>query len=261
MSRVFEQEFVGAVNEFVRTTPLNAVPANSALNTGLDGERLIDDCIFTFGDASDPMFEELKQQQAVGPLFRAPKEWLPDAVRVISFFAPFSETVKASNRAIDGFPSGAWLHGRIDGQKVVFETCRFIVDWLEQRGFKAIVPSLDPRFKAVDVRVRLGHVLAFSRHHHREGHFGACGNHRHHCSFHGDAAPVHGHLRLLQQMRRVCEALPRERDQHRGRQAADSLLGVSRADEALMRRAVFRLREMPGRRSVREPHPRARLGD
>lgn len=160
MSRVFEQEFVSAVNDFVRTTPLNAVPANSALNTGLDGERLIDECIFTFGDASDPMFEELKQPQAVGPLFRAPKEWLPDAVRVISFFAPFSETVKASNRAIDGFPSGAWLHGRIDGQKVVFETCRFIVDWLEQRGFKAIVPSLDPRFKAVDdIRDEAGEII------------------------------------------------------------------------------------------------------
>lgn len=160
MSKLFEEDFTNAVNEFVRTTPLNAVPANSVLNTGLDGERLIDDVIFAFGDASDPMFDQLRQPQAVGPLFMPPKEWMPDAVRVISFFAPFSETVRASNRQIDGFPSGAWLHGRIDGQKAIFEICRFIVDWLEQQGYSAVVPSLDPRFKAVDdIRDEDGQII------------------------------------------------------------------------------------------------------
>ncbi|MBE6463721.1 MAG: epoxyqueuosine reductase [Eggerthellaceae bacterium] len=157
---VFTEELMDAVNEFVRTSPLNAVPVDSVLRTGLDGARLIDDCVFAFGDASDPLFEVQKQPQAVGPQFMVPTEWLPEALSVISFFAPFSETVKASNRKIDGFPSGAWLHGRIDGQRVVFETCTFIVDWLEQRGFKAVVPSLDPRFKAIDdIRDEEGQII------------------------------------------------------------------------------------------------------
>lgn len=158
--QLFNEELIDAVNGFISASPLNAVPADSVLQTGLDGARLIDDAVFAFGDASDPLFEGLKQPQAVGPMFMAPAEWLPEARTVISFFAPFSEIVKASNRNIDGFPSGAWLHGRIDGQRVVFEACKFIVDWLGQRGFKAVVPSLDSRFKAVDdIRDENGEII------------------------------------------------------------------------------------------------------
>ena len=38
-----------------------------------------------YGDANDPMFEELKKKEAVGEQFLLPDAWLPDAKSVISF--------------------------------------------------------------------------------------------------------------------------------------------------------------------------------
>ena len=48
--------------------------------------------------ASDPLWEKMKEPQVIGPDHLTPKEWLPGAKSVISYFLPFTEHIRNSNR-------------------------------------------------------------------------------------------------------------------------------------------------------------------
>ena len=97
--------------------------------------------------AQDPLYQQLQEPQAVGPQHMLPEQWLAGAQSVISFFLPFSQAVKRSNsdRAI---PSKEWLYGRVEGQKVVDDVCRFFIKQLEAEGWQAVAPSIDGRFRS-----------------------------------------------------------------------------------------------------------------
>ena len=66
-----------------------------------------------------PKWEEMKRPEAVGHLFRTPKEWLPEAVSVVSYFAPFSDFrvrgKRQQTRCGDDVGNG-WLYARVEGQ-------------------------------------------------------------------------------------------------------------------------------------------------
>ena len=88
---------------------------------------LFDTPLTGFAAADDALFKRFTQPEIIGENYLTPAEWLPSAKTVISFFLPFSEKVRSSNRADK---EGAGIHhtvyGRIaapDGRKRDRELC------------------------------------------------------------------------------------------------------------------------------------------
>ena len=132
------------MTEFTQTSPLNKVPELSDL-------QIFDAPLLGVADVSDPLFGRLKQPDAVGPHHLLPQEWLPGSLRVLSYFLPFTLAVRQSNRQA-GLPSTEWLYGRIEGQVFNNALARATAEWLNQAGFRALVPALDPRFAVTERR-------------------------------------------------------------------------------------------------------------
>lgn len=138
-----------SAGEWVRASAVNRVQAEDAMRGDLVGLQLFDEPVFAVGDAANPLFERLKEPQVVHPEAMLPKDWLPGARRVISYFLPFTQAVKASNSLDFRFPSDEWLHGRIEGQMFLDFLGGQISRQLIDRGFSAVVPSSDARFRYI----------------------------------------------------------------------------------------------------------------
>jgi len=134
--------------EHVATDVRNAIWPEEALLPELAGVRLYEEPIFGVAAATDPYFAECRRPEVVGPEFRMPEEWLEGAQSVISFFLPFTEAVRASNRC-DGDTSPAWLHGRIEGQKYLEKLSLAIAEELRAAGYRAVVPILEEGFRQI----------------------------------------------------------------------------------------------------------------
>ena len=127
----------------------NYVSEQMALDPSDVGKRLYDSPIIKIGSAADPLWEQLKAPQAVGPLFRTPQEWLPGAKSVVSYFAPFSDFVVDGNRA-DGVEVGnGWLYARVEGQAFLTEMNHFLEQWFVSQGVKALSPYASEEFRYV----------------------------------------------------------------------------------------------------------------
>ena len=70
----------------------------------LDMMQIYDQPLISIAKASDPLWKELKKPEIIGPHHLTPIEWLPQAKSVISYFLPFSEQVRTSNK-YEGPPS------------------------------------------------------------------------------------------------------------------------------------------------------------
>ena len=141
--------WIGGILEFFDSCPDNIVSAEDALRPELRGLRMYDRPIFGVAAARDAVFRRFLDAEVVGPGFLLPEQWLPGAERVLSFFLPLSQAVRASNRQEQGGPSDAWLHARIEGQLLVNRLAEHIAGTLERAGYAAVVPSGDPRFAMI----------------------------------------------------------------------------------------------------------------
>ena len=117
----------------------------------LDMMQIWDQPLVGVADASDPMWEKLKEPQIVGPDHLTPKEWLPGAESVISYFLPFTKHIRSSNK-FKGKPSTEWLYGRYEGEMFNNALRLKIVDLIEAHGGNALAPALDERFMITDHR-------------------------------------------------------------------------------------------------------------
>jgi epoxyqueuosine reductase QueG len=126
----------------------NYISKEIALRPELAGLKIFDDPLLGFASADDPLFSELKKSGIIGPHFMSPHEWLPNAKSVISLFLPFSAEIRESNKKNMDWPSDEWLHGRIEGQALQNEICRFIISLVEKEGFTALAPMLDSRWSS-----------------------------------------------------------------------------------------------------------------
>ncbi len=133
---------------YVSGCAYNYVSEEDALAPELAGLRIYDPPLLGCASADDALFTELQRPGAVGPQFMPPERWLPGARSVISFFLPFSGEIRRSNRS-GASASSQWLHGRIEGQRMVMQLAAYIAGELESAGFPSVVPCSDPRFKSV----------------------------------------------------------------------------------------------------------------
>lgn len=113
---------------------------------GVGSIVLFDEPLIGFADAEDALFESYRQPEIIETNFMSPKEWLPAAGTVVSFFLPFTEAVRRSNRADRTDPSPEWLYGRIEGQAFISRFTAGLKKMLKERRTECCVPSLDDRF-------------------------------------------------------------------------------------------------------------------
>lgn len=133
-----------ALAQFLQESPLNIVPE-------LGSMRIYDTPLVGVADAGDILFGRLKEEQAVGQQHLSPREWLPSAQSVISWFLPFSQKVRTANRQ-GALPAAEWLYGRIEGEMMNNALRKFLVEWLQQAGYQAVAPALDSRMAVVNRR-------------------------------------------------------------------------------------------------------------
>ena len=110
-----------------------------------NSDRIYDEPLVGVASANDPYFDEFKKPEIIGDIFKSPGEWLDDAASVVSFFLPFSEAIRRSNRS-NGIPSIEWLHGRFKGETLNNDAKRYVASLIENEGHRALVPTLDARF-------------------------------------------------------------------------------------------------------------------
>lgn len=144
-----KEELEQKVAIFVNESPMNYVSEQEALSPDCVGLKMYEPPVWGYGSAADELFRAFQKKEAVGPQFLLPEQWMEDARSVISFFLPFTEQVKKSNRKSKEEPSKEWLHARIEGQKFVLEVSRYIKLLLEEEGMLCVIPAEDSRFHSV----------------------------------------------------------------------------------------------------------------
>lgn len=140
------QDIIKLAEDFTKSSEYNRIGKDIAIGQEVAGMQIYDSPIFAFGAADDSFFQDLKNPDIVGDHIMLPKDWLPEAKTVITFFLPFTESVRESNRKCPTWPSAGWLHGRIEGQTFIGKLCLYLQTGLQNAGYKTLVPSMDKRF-------------------------------------------------------------------------------------------------------------------
>ena len=135
--------------DLVLNDPENRLAKDVALSPELAGMPFFGAPLVCVGDAHDPLFAAQRQPEAVGPWFRLPTEWLPEAKTVISVFFPYTDDVKSRENAREEAPSPAWLHARIEGNTFMFKVMDGLKDYLTAQGYKAVIPTREKEFMSV----------------------------------------------------------------------------------------------------------------
>lgn len=133
---------------FLGSAPENHVSAEDAIRPELAGMQIYDAPLLASAAADDPLFLKLREPQVIGEGVFLPTDWLPEAQSVLSFFLPFTEPVKRSNRGGDT-ASDEWLHARIEGQLMLNVLGEYLCGLLRDAGYAAAFPTTDPRFSTL----------------------------------------------------------------------------------------------------------------
>ena len=145
-----KEDIIKLAENFINNNPSNHISKEAAIHPSCAGMQIYDAPIFAFGCADDALYTTYKSADIIGSHFLSPTQWLPSAKTVISFFLPYTGTIKAANAADNRWPANEWLHGRYQGQQLLVLLMEYLVDALSQAGFSALAPGLDQRFKTGD---------------------------------------------------------------------------------------------------------------
>ncbi|MEA4926911.1 MAG: 4Fe-4S binding protein [Syntrophomonadaceae bacterium] len=141
-----KQGLIKTAAEFVYNSEDNYISRQNAISEELVGLKIYERPIFAFGSPDDEYFKLFKDPSVIGEHFLLPREWLPEVKTVVSFFLPFSQAIRKSNRKEKAWPSAEWLHGRIEGHALLNKLSVYLQQELVKAGYKSRVPSLDARF-------------------------------------------------------------------------------------------------------------------
>lgn len=150
---------IDKIADFVTTSRDNVISGEDAIDPRLAGMKIYDAPLVGFASAGDALFvTEFKREGVIHPEYLAPREWLPGAKTVISFFLPFTEEVRRSNRNRGDLPyepglpqicSAEWLHGRIEGQSCINKVTDQIQFLLENEGFETVCPTTSGKLRMI----------------------------------------------------------------------------------------------------------------
>ena len=142
-----KEDITKAAVYYAQNSEENFVAKEIAISEKVIGMKIFEPPVFAFGSPDDGLFAAFREASVIGENFMPPKEWMPEAKTVISFFLPFTEEVKEGNKRGGQWPSEEWLHGRIEGQAFLNKLCTYLKKELKEAGYESVVPSLDERFK------------------------------------------------------------------------------------------------------------------
>ena len=125
---------------FMEESGMNRISPEAALSAAVCGMRMYDAPIMGIASADDSLFEGLRQEGVVGPHFRLPKQWLPQAKSVSSLFFPMTKEVRRENAASMDWPSHSWVHSRGEGMDMIDQVNEKLRQWLERLEFQALSP-------------------------------------------------------------------------------------------------------------------------
>lgn len=131
--------------ELFRSCEGNIISADIAL-PGCAGLVVFDEPLIGVSSSNDSIYTIFKRKDVVGEDFRLPDWWLPEAKSIISFFLPFTEQVRKSNRGDPDTTSPEWLHARVEGQDFITLYTEKVKEYFDGRGIKTCVPATDKRF-------------------------------------------------------------------------------------------------------------------
>jgi len=153
------EELTRQLTRFAADSRGSRISAEDAITPALAGLRMYEAPLVGFAAADDPLFTtEFKKNGVIHPEYMAPAEWLPGAKTVISFFLPFSEAVRESNRLpqdepyAPGIPqrcSAEWLHARIEGQDFINDVTDYLQTLLKEAGFASVCPTTSGRLRLI----------------------------------------------------------------------------------------------------------------
>lgn len=144
-----KEDVLKALGDYVMGCKDNYVSKEMAIDPSDVGKNMYDRPIISIGSADDPLWEELKDPQGVGKMFKAPKDWMPEAKTVISYFAPFSEFVRTGNEKDPVDVGNGWLYARIEGQQFLTGVNYFMEDFFKKNGINAFSPYASNDFKYI----------------------------------------------------------------------------------------------------------------
>jgi epoxyqueuosine reductase len=108
-----------------------------------------------FADAADPRFRELRD--IAEPTHLLPKDLLPRARSVISFFLPFAEEVVKANRAETHQVAREWAVAYVETNALINRIAQRLIAALAERGVKAAAEPATHNFDPVTLVSRWSH--------------------------------------------------------------------------------------------------------
>jgi len=138
-------------NELTETIRRFTVESTSNRLPKIDNSPIYDEPLVGFANGDDPLFELYRS--VVGDFHRAPRQVLGLAddpfVSVVVWVLPISKATRLSNRVMKEGCSLRWNHTRFLGEDFNDELRRMVVQFLEERGFKAAAPVLMESYQQV----------------------------------------------------------------------------------------------------------------
>lgn len=111
--------------------------------------------IVGYARADDPRFEELRNILHPGHLF--PKDLLPGAKTVVSFFVPFTKQLRKANRADPMQVAPEWAVAYIETNKLIRQTTQALIEKLEVLGIRAAAEPPTHNFDRKTLLARWAH--------------------------------------------------------------------------------------------------------
>lgn len=133
------ENIIRQVNEFTLTSPYNKI-------SELNNTRIFDAPLIGVAQAEDPLFLRLKDNKIIGTHHLTPKEWMPEAKSVISYFLPFSSNIRNLIRNKDSTSSREWIYKKIENVSFNNALCKFIAKKIDEIGGISVIPSMSSRF-------------------------------------------------------------------------------------------------------------------
>jgi len=133
-------------NMYQHTLPFSEDMLGAEKESGLVGMRFYMHPIFSIARADDPWFLDIKRPEAVGEHHLMPKDWLPDAKTVISFFLPFNHATVEANKKDPQVPAIEWVYTRVDGQRFLLALGTAVRNALLEDGYKAVAPYTEDSY-------------------------------------------------------------------------------------------------------------------
>ena len=109
-----------------------------------------------FASADDPLFDSYSDPQIIGPDFRKPCEWMPEARSVAVFFFPFTDEIRTRHGESAGPVDEAWNIGYGNHQKIVDAFVNSLASVLSEQGISSLAPAKDKSFRITSIPVMSG---------------------------------------------------------------------------------------------------------